>query len=301
MKKKSPGYLAQEFKFYTLGDKIMVLFSALFLLLFFIVLVYPLLYAFVSSFNRGTLPLNLIPEKITLAGYIACFNYSLIWSGFLNSLLYTSVGTSIALLVTICCAYSLSVNLRLRGIMLAICMFTMYFDGGLIPTFLWIKQLGLYNTMWAVILPASLSIFNMLVMRTYFATSIPGELREAAELDGANDIIYLFRIVIPLSGAVIAVVALYYASAMWNSYFYAMIYIQNLNKLPLPNVLRNILTISQSAGMDSFDSSSAEQMEARQEVMKYCVIIVATVPMMIVYPFIQKNFVKGVMIGAVKG
>lgn len=299
--KQKSSRLAQAFKFYTLGDKAMVLFGSFILLLFLILLAYPLLYALISSFSKGVLPLNLIPSKITLAGYIACFNYSLIWSGFMNSLLYTSVGTSIALLVTICCAYSLSVNLRFRGLMLAICMFTMYFDGGLIPTFLWIKKLGLYNTMWAVIMPASLSIFNMLVMRTYFSTSIPEELREAAELDGANDFVYLVRIVIPLSSAVIAVVALNYASSIWNSYFYAMIYLQDLEKLPLSNVLRNILTISQNAGMDSIDSYSAAQMEERQEVMKYCVIIVSTAPMMLVYPFIQKYFVKGVMIGAVKG
>jgi len=299
--KRNTGQLAQIFRFYTLGDRTMVIAGTFLLVLFLITLAYPLLYALVSSFSKGVLPLNLIPTKITLAGYTACFNYALIWSGFANSLLYTSVGTVIALFVTICCAYALSMRLKLRGVMLAICMFVMYFDGGLIPNFLWIKQLGLYNTIWAIVLPGSLSIYNMLVMRAYFQTSIPEELREAAELDGANELVYLVRVVLPLSGAVIAVITLYYASSLWNSYFYAMIYLQNLEKLPLANVLRSILLTTQNAGMTAMDSETAALIEERQEVMKYCVIIVSTVPMMIVYPFIQKYFVKGVMIGAVKG
>ena len=239
----------------------------------------------------------------TLEGYKACFNYPLLWSGFANSILYTCLGTVIALVVTICCAYPLSIKgLPGSGFMLFICMFTMYFDGGLIPTFLWIKQAGLYNTMWAVILPGALSIYNMLVMRTYFANSIPHDLKEAADLDGANEITYLLRIVIPLSGPVIAVIALYYASALWNSYFNAMMYLLDLEKMPLANILRNLLITSQNAGSSAAtDSMTAAAMEERQDVMKYCVMVIATVPMMVLYPFIQKFFVKGVMIGAVKG
>ena len=300
-KRKKPNGLAQAFSFYTPGDKVMILGASLLLLLFFVTLVYPLVYALISSFSKGVLPLNLIPKKTTLAGYIACFQYPLIWSGFRNSLIYSVLGTAIALFVTICCAYALSMKLRLRGVMLAICMFVMYFDGGLIPNFLWIKQLGLYNTVWALVLPGALSIYNMLVMRTYFQESIPGELREAAELDGANELVYLVRVVLPLSGAVIAVVTLYYASSLWNSYFNAMIYLQDLERLPLANVLRSILLTTQNAGMNAMDSETAALMEERQEVMKYCVIVVSTVPMMVVYPFIQRFFVKGVMIGAVKG
>ena len=186
--------------------------------------------------------------------------------------------------------------------MTGICMFTMYFDGGLIPTYLWIKQLGVYNSMWALVLPASLSIYNMIVMRTYFKTAIPSDLREAAELDGAGEMTYLVRIVLPLSLSVIAVIGLYYASALWSSYFQASIYIKDREKLPLANVLRTILVGSESYGSEgSVDSMTAEKMEERRDVMKYCVMVLATVPMMCIYPFVQKYFVKGVMVGAVKG
>lgn len=223
-----------EERSYTVGDRVMLGISTLILVLFFIAIMYPLIYAIISSFTKGVLPLNLVPRQFTLEGYKACFNYPLLWSGFANSILYTCLGTVIALVVTICCAYPLSIKgLPGSGFMLFICMFTMYFDGGLIPTFLWIKQAGLYNTMWAVILPGALSIYNMLVMRTYFANSIPHDLKEAADLDGANEITYLLRIVIPLSGPVIAVIALYYASALWNSYFNAMMYLLDLEKMPL--------------------------------------------------------------------
>lgn len=300
MKKRK---LSIEEKSYTTGDRVMLAISTLILLLFFLAIVYPLVYATISSFTKGVLPLNLIPDRFTLEGFKACFNYPLLWSGFANSVLYTCLGTAIALVVTICCAYPLSIkNLPGAGIMLFICMFTMYFDGGLIPTFLWIKNMGLYNTMWAVILPSALSIYNMLVMRTYFSDSIPHDLKEAADLDGANEITYLLRIVIPLSGPVIAVIALYYASALWNSYFNAMMYLLDLEKMPLANILRNLLITSQNAGSNAAtDSMTAAAMEERQDVMKYCVMVIATVPMMIIYPFIQKFFVKGVMIGAVKG
>ncbi len=300
MKKRK---MSIEEKSYTTGDRVMLGISALILLLFFLAIVYPLVYATISSFTKGVLPLDLIPDRFTLEGFKACFNYPLLWSGFANSVLYTCLGTGIALVVTICCAYPLSIkNLPGAGVMLFICMFTMYFDGGLIPTFLWIKNMGLYNTMWAVILPSALSIYNMLVMRTYFSDSIPHDLKEAADLDGANEITYLLRIVIPLSGPVIAVIALYYASALWNSYFNAMMYLLDLEKMPLANILRNLLITSQNAGSSAAtDSMTAAAMEERQDVMKYCVMVIATVPMMIVYPFIQKFFVKGVMIGAVKG
>lgn len=300
MKGKSTKDAAHSLNFYTVGDKTVLFISMAILVLFFLALVYPLVYAVISSFSKGVLPLNLIPKRVTMAGYSACFNYRLIWTGFGNSIFYTVLGTAVALVVTICCAYALSVKLRLHGLMLMICMFTMYFDGGLIPNFLWIKSLGLYNTPWAIVLPGALSIYNMLVMRTYFETSIPAELREAAELDGANELIYLVRVVLPLSGAVIAVIALYYASSLWNSYFSAMIYLQDMEKLPLANILRNILLTTQM-NTATVDSTTAALMEERQEVMKYCVIVISTVPMMILYPFIQRYFVKGVMIGAVKG
>lgn len=288
--------------YYTASDKVLLGFFTVVLLLFFISILYPLIYSLISSFNKGMLPLNLIPNRITLAGYEVCLQYSYLWQGFLNSVIYMTVGTLLALVVTICCAYPLSLPLRAGGLLTGICMFTMYFDGGLIPTYLWVKQLGLYNTMWALVLPASLSVYNMIVMRTYFTSSIPGDLREAAQLDGASEMTYLVRIVLPLSMSVIAVIALYYASALWSSYFQASIYIQDREKMPLANVLRTILVGAESYGSEgSVDSMTAEKMEERRDVMKYCVMVLATVPMMCVYPFVQKYFVKGVMVGAVKG
>ena len=153
-----------------------------------------------------------------------------------------------------------------------------------------------------MVLPASLSVYNMLVMRSYFTTAIPGDLREAAELDGAGEMTYLMRIVLPLSLSVIAVVALYYASALWSSYFQASIYIKDREKLPLANVLRTILVGAESYGSEGgVDSMTAEKMEERRDVMKYCVMVLATVPMMLIYPFIQKYFVSGMTVGAVKG
>ena len=302
MKKRNRNrHTSDAFRFCTRTDKFVLGISSFVLLLIFIVLLYPLLYAVISSFTKGTLDLNLVPKRLTFEGYIACLEYRYIWTGFRNSVFYTVLGTVIALMVTICCAYALTEKHRLRGVMLGICMFTMYFDGGLIPNFLWINTLGLYNTVWALVLPGALSVYNMLVMRTYFQNSIPRELHEAAQLDGASEFCYLTKVVIPLSGAVIAVVTLYYASSLWNSYFHAMLYIQDLEKLPLSNILRSLLLTAQNAGLTTMDSSTAQKIEERQEVMKYCVIVVATVPMMILYPFIQKYFVKGVMVGAVKG
>lgn len=301
MNKKKSARSVDPMRYYTRMDKIVLFVSTLLLIVFFVVLLYPLLYAIVSSFTKGTLQLSLIPRRFTLEGYRACFDYKYIWTGFRNSLVYTVVGTAIAVGVTICCAYVLSIRHRLRGVMLGICMFTMYFDGGLIPNYLWIRDLGLFNSIWALVLPGALSVYNMLVMRTYFQNSIPKELREAAQLDGATELQYLVRVVIPLSGAVIAVITLYYASSLWNSYFNAMLYIRDMERLPLSNILRSLLLTAQNAGLTTMDASTAQKIEERQEVMKYCVIVVSTFPMMVLYPFIQKYFVKGVMIGAVKG
>ena len=298
---KSKAKFSIEISAYTKSDNVMLWASMGLLILFFIIIIYPLAYAIISSFTKGVLPLNLIPKTFTWEGYRACFQYRLLWTGFRNSVFYAVLGTAISVFVTILCAYPLSIDtIPFRGAMLAVCMFTMYFDGGLIPTFLWIKDAGLFNSIWAVLLPSCLSIYNMLVLRTYFAHSIPADLKEAAQLDGANEIVYLIRVVLPLSGAVIAVITLYYASALWNSYFNAMLYLQDLEKLPLANILRNLLVTFQNAGA-SADADSAQAMEERQEVMRYCVIVIATLPMMCAYPFVQKYFVKGVMIGAVKG
>ncbi len=207
----------------------------------------------------------------------------------------------LAMVVTILCAYPLSRGeFRFGRVAMALCVFTMYFGGGLIPTYLWEKQLGLLNTMWSFLLPATLNVHNMIVMRTYFATQIPTEIRESTEIDGCGEWRYLTQFVLPLSGSVLAVIALYYAVARWNSYFDAMIYLTDKAKLPLQNILREILIVN-SVSNDVSDAAAEAAAQTRAELLKYAVIVVATLPMMLVYPFVQKFFVQGVMLGSVKG
>ena len=187
---------------------------------------------------------------------------------------------------------------------MALCVFTMYFSGGLIPTYVWIRQLKMLDTIWSLLIPGSLSVYNMIVMRTYFRTTIPDELREASMLDGCSDIRFLIRIVLPLSGAIIAVIAMYYAVNMWNDYFNPMIYITSRNKLPLPNFLREILMVNVQhslSNMNAADIENMERLEQRAELMKSSLIIVSSLTVMLIYPFVQKYFVKGIMVGAIKG
>lgn len=292
------------FKGNCFSDRLFFIVATIILFLVFVIVLYPLLYVLSSSFSGGTmlLGLSLVPENITLDGYLAVFEEESVWSGYANSILYTVIGTVIAMLVTILCAYPLSRSDFKPGIFfMGLCVFTMYFSGGLIPTYLWIRNLGLINTMWAILLPASLSIYNMIVMRTYFKTSIPSELREAAQLDGCGEWRYLVQIVLPLSGSVLGVVALYYGVMRWNGYFDSMIYLQDRNKLPLQNILREILIVN-SAMMEIGGDAEAEALAAkRAELLKYSVIVLASLPMMMIYPFVQKSFVKGVMLGSIKG
>lgn len=249
--------------------------------------------------------LSLIPKKFSLEGYRAVFEHRDVWSGYRNSLIYTVAYTIISLFVTICCAYPLSRrNFSGRKLIMGLCVFTMYFSGGLIPTYAWIRELKMLDTAWALLLPGSLSVYNMIVMRTYFMNQIPEELREASMMDGCSDLRYLIQIVLPLSGAILAVISLYYAVGMWNAYFDAMIYISTRNKLPLPNILREILFVNVQHSLtnaNQADLEALERLEQRAELMKYSLIMVASVPVMILYPFVQKYFVKGVTIGAVKG
>lgn len=289
---------------HTAGDYAFLAVDWLILILFFLILAYPLLYVIASSFSAMQITtLSLIPKKFSLEGYRAVIEYKYIWIGYANSLLYMTLGTAIALVVTICCAYPLSrPDFKAGKLLMGLCLFTMYFSGGIIPTFLWIRDLGMLDTLWAIVLPTSLSVYNMIVMRTYFATSIPGDLREAAQLDGCGDFRFLYSIVLPLSGPILAVIALYYAVALWNGYFNAMLYLRTKTKLPLTMFLRDILVLNQMTGLDAgLDMEQMARAEERAQIMKYSLIIVGSLPMMLIYPFVQKYFVKGVMIGAVKG
>jgi putative aldouronate transport system permease protein len=290
---------------YNLGDRVFLTLNMVGLGLILILILYPLLYVVTSSLSGGEIigGISLIPTKWTLEGYRAIFDYKSVWTGYRNSFIYLVVGTSMSMVVTVLAAYPLSrKDLFGRNFFMTVCVFTMYFNGGLVPTFLLVKDLGLLDSMWAVVLPVSLSVFNMIVMRTYFQTQIPTEMLEASQIDGCGTWRFLMEIVLPLSGPILAVIALYYAVAQWNSYFWAMIYISSTDKLPLPNILREIFFISMYQTLES--SMSSENMaliERRTEIMKYSLIVVASLPMMMLYPFVQKYFVKGVMIGAVKG
>lgn len=289
---------------HSMGDRVFFVVDLLVLCLIFVIILYPLLYVVSSSFSGGKMlmGLSLIPERFSLEGYKAVFEYDDIWVSYANSAIYTVVGTLIAMVVTVLCAYPLSRSDFKGGkIALGLCVFTMYFSGGLIPTYLNIRSLGLLNTMWSILLPASLSVYNMLVMRTYFKSQIPGELRDSAQIDGCGEWRYLLQIVLPLSGSVLGVVALYYGVARWNAYFDSMIYIQDRAKLPLQNILREILIVNNSVAELGMDAEAEAVAAERAELLKYSIIVLASIPMMLIYPFVQKSFVKGVMVGSVKG
>lgn len=245
----------------------------------------------------------LLPVDFNLDGYKAILNYKQIWIGYKNTIIYTVVGTTVNLVMTICAAYPLSRKDFLpRNVLMALFMFTMFFSGGLIPSYLVVVKLGLIDTIWAMILPGAVSIFYVIIVRTYFQTSIPQSLYEAAELDGANTAQILVKIILPLSKPIIAVMALYYGIAHWNSFFDAMIYLMNSEKYPIQMFLRDILIENKvDLTMVGLDPAQAEAKRQLTEIIKYGVIVVASVPVLCFYPFVQKYFVKGVMIGAVKG
>lgn len=298
MKKRSKNAV-----WYTRGDVAFLVVDVLVLSALFVVVLYPLLFVVSSSFSGGSVltGLSLIPERISFEGYRAVFEYSYVWSGYRNSVIYTVLGTAIAMVTTILCAYPLSrTDFRFGKYAMGLCVFTMYFSGGLIPTYIWIKNMGLLNTMWAIVLPGALSVYNMIVMRTYFGSQIPKELRESAQIDGCGEWRYLVQIVLPLSGAVLAVVTLYYAVARWNAYFDSMIYLQDRSLLPLQNILREVMIVNTSNTLYT-DVEAQAAAEQRAELVKYSMIVIASAPMMVLYPFVQKFFVKGVMLGSVKG
>lgn len=267
-----------------------------------LITLYPLLYVLSSSFSSAeavaTGRVYLLPVEFSLDGYKLTFEEKDIMVGFRNSLLYTSVGTVINMILTILLAFPLSrKQLPGRNVITFFVAFTMYFSGGLIPTFLLVDQLGLVDTIWGLLAPSAISTFNMIIMRTYFQSSIPDELQESAELDGCNYTRFLLSIVLPLSAPILAVVALYYGVNHWNGYFNALIYLRSTSKISLQLALRNILLANQ---ISSGDASYAERAMIGVTV-KYCAIVVSCIPMMIVYPFVQKFFIRGVMVGAIKG
>jgi putative aldouronate transport system permease protein len=290
------------------GDRIFSVFNYAALSMVLLVVLYPLIYITSASFSSAAAVTSgrvwLWPVEPTLAGYEAIFKNQLIVTGFANSLLYTTVGTAINVVLTILAAYPLSrPNLPGRTFIAFAFFFTTIFTGGLIPTYLVVRDLGLINTRWAMLLPAALSVWNVLIMRTYFTMTIPNELHDAGQLDGCDEFKFLWRVVLPVSGPIIAVVALFYAIGHWNSFFQALIYLNDKALWPLQLVLRDILVQNQIdpamlAGVDPQQLALRQQL---RELLKYSLIVVATAPLLIVYPFVQKYFVRGIMLGSIKG
>lgn len=289
-------------------DRLYLGFVYVFLTLVLVVVAYPLLYVIGCSFSS---PDALVAGRVFLwpvdfgfQGYEAVFRNEQIWSGYANSALYTVLGTVISTAVTIVGAYVLSrKEFTLRGQLTAFFTFTMFFGGGTMPTYLLVKSLGMLDTIWALVLPGAFSVWLGIIARTYINSSIPEELYEATCLDGGDFFQHFTRVVLPLSKPILAVLALNFATGHWNSYFSAMIYLSTPSKYPLQMVLRNIL-ISNVVDFSSISSGDVTGMIERQhlsELLKYSLIIVASVPLLAVYPFIQKYFIKGVMVGSVKG
>ncbi|MCL2060557.1 MAG: carbohydrate ABC transporter permease [Oscillospiraceae bacterium] len=269
-------------------------------------LLYPIIYVLSSSLSSGlavsTGKVVLWPVDFSIEGYRRVFGYTKIWVGYRNTVFYTLAGTLINVLITMFCAYPLARrNLPHRGVITFLFSFTMIFSGGMIPTYLLISSLGMLNTIWAMLIPGALGVYQMIVTRTFIQSTIPLELMEATQIDGCNDFLFFSMFVIPLSKAVIAVIALQYAVGHWNSYFNAYLYLSDQKLYPLQLYLREILVLSQIDVSELVDEDTLVRMQGMAELLKFALIVVATAPIMCLYPFLQKYFVTGIMIGSLKG
>lgn len=286
-------------------DRILYIAVNLILGLFTLIVLLPLIHIVAASFSSGTAVSTgrvlLWPVDFSLVGYETVFGHRLILSAYRNTIFYTVAGTLINLALTLTCAYPLSRrDMPMKKGFMLIFLITMFFSGGLIPTYMLMAQIKFVNTIWAMLIPGAVSVYNMILVRTYFSNSIPNELLEAAQIDGCSDARYFFSIMLPLSKPIIAVVTLYYAVAHWNAYFNGMMYLNDQKLYPLQLVLRQILIASQ-IDLQDLDVESMIARQGLADLLKYSLIVVSTAPIMCVYPFVQRYFIKGVMIGSVKG
>ncbi len=287
-------------------DKVFYAVSYSVVILLALLVLYPLIFVLSSSFSSPNAVTSgkviFLPVEFSVSGYERVFSNAKVWTGYKNTIIYTVVGTSINIAMTLLCAYPLArKNLPHRGFFTFLCTFTMLFSGGMIPTYLVIKDFGMLNSIWAMVIPGAIGVTQMIVTRTFINSTIPDELLEAAQIDGCNDIRFFWQFVLPLSKAVIAVIAMQYAIGHWNSYFSALLYLFDAKKYPLQIILRNILVMSQIDINDIVDPELAVAMQGMSDLLKYALIVVATAPILTIYPFVQKYFVKGVMIGSLKG
>lgn len=287
----------------SVGEIIFDIFNICIMIFIIIITLYPFWYVTVASFSNPKLVaqrggLMLVPRDITMRAHRAVFQNPNIWSGYKNTIIYVVVGTAINIFMTTLGAYGLSRrNLYGRNLIMGMIVFTMFFGGGLIPTFLIIKSLGMVDTRWSMLIPNAISTYNMIIMRTAFE-GIPISLEESARIDGATDFTIMWRIIVPLSLPVMAVMTLFYAVGHWNSFFNAMVYLRSRELYPLQLILREILIIET---MEEMMTDIVTDREPIGETIKYATIIISTVPILCVYPFLQKYFVKGVLVGSLKG
>ena len=291
----------------TRSDKIYGVFSHIIILLVMVILVYPIWAVVVASFSDPTelykSSFHFWPETVTLDSYKLVFRDDSFLTGIWNSVKYTAVGTFINVILNICAAYPLSKrNFKGQSLLMKLFTFTMFFSGGIVPTYILINKMHLIDSFWVMILPSAIGTFNVILMRTYFQTNIPQELEDAASVDGCTNFKFLIRIALPLSIPIIVLVALYYGVGHWNDYFTAMMYLTKRQLYPLQLVLREILLENEAGKMLNVatDAAYAERMMSRMG-LKYAVIVISTIPILVIYPFVQKFFSKGVMVGAVKG
>ena len=289
----------------SLPDRILMTFVWVLLLFIVLIILVPILFIIASSFSdiRAVTAgkVFLWPVGFSTKSYEMIFSSPDLVRGFLNSLVYTAVGTMFSLVLTLLAGYPLSrTDLKIRKYVMVLFTITMFFNGGLIPTYMVVSKLGLIDTFWAMIIPSAMGAWNVILVKTYIQSSIPLEIFESASLDGCSDWKYFLNMVIPLSKPIIAVMVLMYAVGKWNDFFSALIYINDTKKYPLQMILRNILIVNDAS---SISTSLAEQMSRAEmkTLLQYSLIIVSSVPVMILYPFIQKHFVKGVMMGSIKG
>ena len=294
MKRMSRGDRAMEIVFY-------VILSFLILICF-----YPIWYVIVASISDGDYvnsgAMIILPRGIHFKGYTYAFHQKQLWIGYGNTVFYTVAGTIFGLACTLPAGYALSrKDLPYKGIIMAIFVFTMYFSGGMIPTYIVVYTLKLTNTRWILILFGSISVYNMIMIRTFCMANIPEELRESASIDGCGNGRFFFQFVIPLAKPIIAVIALYIAVGHWNNYYNALVYTQDTSLQPLQMYLRKLLFINIGVEASNDDAADVAEIKKLVQVVKYCVIVLSSLPIMTVYPFLQKYFVQGVMIGSIKG
>ena len=295
----------------TLGDRIFNAINVFLLFLLLLIVAYPLYFIVIASFSNPDLvstgKVLFLPREITWSGYEMVLNYKLLWTGYRNTIFYTAAGTFINLAVTLPAAYALSRrDFRWKGFFTTVFMVPMFFSGGLIPSYLlMVNTLKFNNTIWAMIIPGATGMMQMVIARTFFQSTVPEEMRESAEIDGASNFRIFFQIVLPLSTAIIAVQGLQAAVGHWNAFFNALLYLSNQEHLiPLSLVLRKVLVEAESQALiNEFmqDQTNYAERLRRVELIKYGMIIVSVIPILMVYPFVQRYFVKGVMIGAIKG